>query len=146
MKTLKHSINISASPEEIWNAIFSPDCFKKWGAEFGPDPNFSGTWEEGTEMHFYDSDHNGMVALVEKCDLHKTLVLRYVACLAGGKKDVAAIEKMDWKDHLEKYLIEEKENGCTLQIESDTGDEFVEAFTAAWPRALNRIKDMAEAG
>lgn len=50
-----------------------------------------------------------------------------------------------WAGAHENYTLQPRDGGTQLDIEVDTLDEFKDMFGESWPKALQKLKELAEA-
>jgi hypothetical protein len=61
-----------------------------------------------------------------------------------GKEDTSSPAVKDWIGAQENYTFEER-NGIThLSVELDSDDKYREMFQDIWPKALQKLKQLAE--
>lgn len=136
MKKLAFETQINASPEKVWETMWSPETYGKWT----PEHRFEGNWEPGTEMKFFDKDHNGMYNLVLLHIPHQALKMKHLGWIYDGRLD-----PQNWEDSEVTYLFEPSGNGTLLTAEINSLDEFVEYYNANVPQLLQNIRNLAEA-
>ncbi len=52
MLTLNYYVEISATPQRVWEVLTDAELYKRWAQAFSPQSQFDGTWEEGQDIIF----------------------------------------------------------------------------------------------
>lgn len=139
MKLLEYTIQINATPEKVWEVLFTQDNYKKWASAMNEGTYFEGTWEEGTIMKFLDPKNNGMYNLVEKNIPNKQLSMKHLGWILEG-----VLTPQNWEDSTLDYILEPNENGTLLIGKVNSLDEFVDFFNSKYPKNFENIKNLAE--
>ena len=139
MKLLEYTIQINATPEKVWEVLFTQDNYKTWASAMNEGTYFEGTWEEGTIMKFLDPKNNGMYNLVEKNIPNKQLSMKHLGWILEGE-----LSPQDWEDSTLDYILEPNENGTLLIGKVNSLDEFVDFFNSKYPKNFENIKNLAE--
>ena len=139
MKLLEYTIQINATPEKIWDVLFTQDNYKKWASAMNEGTYFEGTWEEGSIMKFLDPKNNGMYNLVEKNIPNKQLSMKHLGWILEGE-----LSPQGWEDSTLDYILEPNENGTLLIGKVNSLDEFVDFFNSKYPKNFENIKHLAE--
>ncbi len=50
----------------------------------------------------------------------------------------------DWGESLENYTLTEKDGKTDLLIDMDITEEWLDYFEKTWPKALDKVKEIAE--
>ena len=139
MKLLEYTIQINATPEKVWEVLFTQDNYKKWASAMNEGTYFEGTWEEGSIMKFLDPKNNGMYNLVEKNIPNKQLSMKHLGWILEGE-----LSPQGWEDSTLDYILEPNENGTLLIGKVNSLDEFVDFFNSKYPKNFENIKNLAE--
>lgn len=135
MKQLAYEIEINATPEKVWNALWNQENYKIWSNG----QRFEGNWEEGTIMKFFDKDNNGMYNQVEINLPQEQLKMKHLGWIYDGK-----LEPQNWENSHVSYFLASSENGTTLKSEVNSLDEFVGFYDAYFPKIFKSIKEISE--
>ena len=139
MKLLEYTIQINATPEKVWEVLFTQDNYKKWASAMNEGTYFEGTWEEGSIMKFLDPKNNGMYNLVVKNIPNKQLSMKHLGWILEG-----VLTPQNWEDSTLDYILEPNENGTLLIGKVNSLDEFVDFFNSKYPKNFENIKNLAE--
>lgn len=139
MKFLEFEIQINATPEKVWETLFTQDSYKKWASAMNEGTYFEGNWEVGSIMKFLDPQNNGMYNLVTENIRFKVLGMKHLGWILKGE-----LSPQNWEDSTLNYILEPSENGTLLKGIVNSLDEFVEFFNSKYPQNFEHIKRLAE--
>ena len=139
MKFLEFEIQINATPEKVWETLFTQDSYKKWASAMNEGTYFEGNWEVGSIMKFLDPQNNGMYNLVTENIRFKVLGMKHLGWILKGE-----LSSQNWEDSTLNYILEPSENGTLLKGTVNSLDEFVEFFNSKYPQNFEHIKRLAE--
>src|SRR5688572_6032188 len=111
MKNLKHSIEINASKEKVWEVLWDDQTLRDWANIIDEGTYMTGTLEEGKEVNFIgNSDEGvsyGVTSRVEKLIPYEYILFTRIADIKVSKDGL--IEKRDnqWTGGTEDYKLEE---------------------------------------
>ncbi|SIS92065.1 Activator of Hsp90 ATPase homolog 1-like protein [Kaistella chaponensis] len=139
MKFLEFEIQINATPEKVWETLFTQDSYKKWASAMNEGTYFEGNWEVGSIMKFLDPQNNGMYNLVTENIRFKVLGMKHLGWILKGE-----LSPQNWEDSTLNYILEPSENGTLLKGTVNSLDEFVEFFNSKYPQNFEHIKRLSE--
>lgn len=139
MKLLEFTTQISATPEKVWNVLFTQDSYGKCSSAMNPGTYFEGNWEKGSIMKFLDQKNNGMYNLVEINKENQLLRMKHLGWIMDGE-----LSPQGWEDSTVTYILEPDDNGTLLKVEVNSLDEFVEFFNTKYPQNFELIKNLSE--
>lgn len=139
MKLLEFTTQISATPEKVWNVLFTQDYYGKWSSAMNSGTYFEGNWEEGSIMKFLDQKNNGMYNLVEINKENQLLRMKHLGWIIDGE-----LSPQGWEDSTVTYILEPNDNGTLLKAEVNSLDEFIEFFNTKYPQNFELIKNLSE--
>jgi uncharacterized protein YndB with AHSA1/START domain len=142
MKEMQFSIEIHASREKVWDTLWQDETFRQWASIIDPETYMVGELREGNEVQFISSNSGyGVTSLVEKLVVGELLLLRHHAdTQENGKRE----RRDQWTGGKERYSLTEKEGATTLTVAFDVPSELEEEFKISYPKALERVKALAE--
>ncbi|MGA9212552.1 SRPBCC domain-containing protein [Kaistella sp.] len=139
MKLLEFKTQINASPEKVWEVLFTQDAYRKWSSAMNEGTYFEGNWEEGSVMKFLDPKNNGMYNLVEKNIANQELRMKHLGWILEGE-----LSPQGWEDSTVSYFLEPNDDGTLLKTEVNSLDEFVDFFNTKYPKNFENIKNLSE--
>ncbi len=141
MKEMEFTIEINATKEKVWDTLWQDETFRQWAGIIDPGTHMVGDLREGNEIQHISGNGYGVTSLVEKLIPNEFLLLKHSAdTQEEGKRE----RKKQWTGGKESYLLTEKDDVTTLTLASDVPSELEEYFKDTYPKALERIKILAE--
>lgn len=144
MTDLGFSIDIAAPPARVWDCMFDPIAYRDWTSAFAEGSYYEGTWAAGRRIRFLDPQGFGMEAVVDECRPHEQLSLRLVGEIKDGRP--VADSRLHREPARERYAFSPTPGGGTrLAVQLQSWDDgFTRFLNDTWPRALQRLKALAE--
>ncbi|MFN7118935.1 MAG: SRPBCC domain-containing protein [Saprospiraceae bacterium] len=139
METLHFSIEIHASKEKVWNALWEDTNYRKWTSVFMAGSYAESDWNEGSKIRFLSSDGNGMFSRIAKKTPHEQMVFEHLGEIKNGVE-----ETQDWGGAKEAYFLSGNQGVTHLKVELDTNEEYAKYFSDTFPKALAEVKNIAE--
>lgn len=144
MATLQFGIDIAAPAGRVWDRMFDPLAYRDWTRAFAEGSYCEGVWATGQRLRFLDPRGFGMEAVVDECVPHQRMSLRLVGEIRDGRPlaDSSLHRAPAW----ERYVFHAAPGGGTrLAIHLQGWDDgFTDFLQDTWPRALLRLKALAE--
>lgn len=143
MNELQFSTEVHASKAKVWDSLWQDETFRQWAGLIDPGTYMVGEFEEGNEVQFISAENGyGVTSLVEKVVPGELLILRHSA---DTQEEGSQDREKQWTGGKETYTLTEKDGSTMLTAAFDVPTELEEYFTINYPRALARVKEMAEA-
>lgn len=142
MKEIQFSIKINAGKEKVWDTLWQDETFREWASIIDPGTYMVGDLREGDEVQFISSANGyGVTSLVEKLVPGEFLLLRHRAdTQERGKRE----REKEWTGGEERYTLVEEGGTTTLTVAFHVPPGMEEEFKASYPKALERVKVLAE--
>jgi uncharacterized protein YndB with AHSA1/START domain len=141
MNRLHFSTDIHAPRETVWKVLWDDASFRDWTSVFAEGSYAVSDWNEGSKVQFIDpGSRSGMAAVIEKKRPHEFMSFRHVAEIKDGKEQPPAA----WSGAHENYTLAARDGRTTLSVDLDAADEHRAMFEEKFPRALGRVKALAE--
>lgn len=148
MDRIHFEISIDAEPEKVWNAIIDQSNYREWTTPFGPNCKFEGGWEKGDKIRFLgtsdDGKTEGMVAEIAESRKYSFISIRHLGYVHGDKEDTTSEAVRKWAPAYENYTLTKMKEWTRFEVDVDTEEEFMVMFSEMWPKALQRLKEIAE--
>ncbi len=139
MKRLAFSISIHAPRERVWQVLWDDATYRQWTAVFSDDSHAESDWQEGSFVRFLDGKGNGMLSRIARLIPNEYMSFEHLGQLRDNAKD-----RTKWSGFMENYRLTHGEHGTLLQVEVDTEDEHADVFRDLFPKALQKVKELAE--
>jgi len=142
MKEYEFSIAVNAPKERVWATLWEDTTFRDWAGIIDEGTFMRGDMKEGNEIEFISSVNGyGVTSLIEKLELNAFVLLRHSAdTIESGQQ----LRENEWTGGAESYSLTEKNGVTTLTVTTDLPEEQEETFKSLLPKALARIKILAE--
>jgi hypothetical protein len=142
MQTLQFSILIKASRQKVWSTLWDDKSFRDWANIIDEGTYMVGDLQVGNELQFISAVNGyGVTSLVEKLIPGEFLLLRHHA----DTQESGKLERdRQWTGGSESYTLSEQDGSTNLTATFDVPPELVEYFKTTYPKALERVKTLAE--
>lgn len=142
MKEIQFSIEINASKERVWATLWEDITFRDWANIIDEGTYMKGVMKEGNEIKFISSASGyGVTSLIDKLNPNEFVSFRHEAdTKESGQKE----REKEWTGGAESYSLTEKNGVTILIVKTDVPQEHEGTFNIRFPRALERIKTLAE--
>lgn len=142
MQKLNISTTIEASRERVWSTLWEDETFRDWASVIDEGTYMVGELKEGNEVQFMSSVNGyGVTSLVEKLVPNEFMLFRQMA----DTKDSGTQEReKEWTGGSESYSLTENDGITTLTSSIDVPPGLEEVFKNVYPKALERVKTLAE--
>jgi len=147
MEKLAFNTSINAPREKVWNTLFSDDTYGEWTAPFCEGSRAETDWKKGSEVRFMDTGGSGMIAVIEEKIDNEFMSFSMLGEIRDGVEDRDSEQVQQWKGGHENYYLDEKNGGTELRIILEVKSmpkEMLGFFETAWPKALDKVKELAE--
>ncbi|MFD1768304.1 SRPBCC family protein [Sphingobacterium suaedae] len=143
-----YQVTIDAPVDHVFKTMLDKQTYKQWTALFNPSSDFEGSWEKGEKIYFIgineQGEKEGMVAEIAEHIPNKYISIRHKGILDQGKEVLEGPAVEGWAGALENYTFEEISGGTTVTVDVDTNEEYIDYFDDAWPKALQKLKELCE--
>lgn len=141
MKELQFQVSINASRERVWDTLWQDETLRQWAGIIDPGTYMVGDLKEGNEVQFISANGYGVTSLVEKLTPGEFLLLKHQADTQDtGKQE----RENEWTGGSERYSLTEKNGTTALVVAFDVPPEMEDYFKTNYPKALERVKVLAE--
>jgi hypothetical protein len=151
LSTLHFSIDIRAPKDKVWRTMFADNTYREWTRAFSPGSYFEGSWVKGSKILFLGPDpvekggSGGMVSRIAENRLNEYMGIEHLGTVSNGVEDTQSDAVKDWAGARENYSFIESGGVTHLRIEMQTAPSYEAMFNDSWPKALQKLKALAEA-
>lgn len=138
---MQFSININAPREKVWHTLWDDKTFRDWGNIIDEGQYMIGDIKEGNVLEFMSASGYGVKSKILKLVPNEFVSLRQVADTKDHGQDVREDE---WTGGTESYELKEQGGVTSLTVNIDVPSGLQEIFKDRFPKALERIKILAE--
>jgi len=138
MQKLQFSVQIKASKDKVWSALFDDKNFRDWAGIIDEGTYMTGDLKEGGEIQFISAVNGyGVTSFVEKLVVGEFLLLKHSADTQNvGERERAK----EWTGGEESYSLKEVGGVTILTAAFDVPPHMLEYFQTTYPKALERVK------
>jgi hypothetical protein len=86
----------------------------------------------------------GMVSRIAENRLHEYISIEHLGMVNDGQEDTTSEAVKAWAGAHENYTFAEKNGATEILIDIDITEDFKEMFEGMWPKALQKLKELAE--
>ncbi len=144
MDKIKFTIEINAPREKVWSSLWEDANYRNWTSAFTEGSYAESDWNEGSKILFLTPKGAGMYSKIEKKVANEMMSFKHL----GEIKDFKELPKDDksasWSGSCENYYLKSTDNGTHLTVELDVVPEFADYFNDMFPKALKKVKEIAE--
>lgn len=150
MNKSNFSIVINAPKEEVWDSMLGEETYRIWTEPFAKGSHFVGEWSEGGKMYFLGPDPegnmSGMLSRIKEIREYEYVSIEHIGFVNNGIEDTSSDAVKDWAGAMENYSFKENDGNTEVVVEliGNIRDEYSEMFKDMWPKALNKLKEIAE--
>lgn len=153
MKKLHFEIFINAKPEKVWEAVTNKESYMEWTKVFSPTPDststYVGGWNKGDAIKFVGSGdeigkESGMLSKIAESRKPEFISIKHLGMINNGVEDTSSDQVKPWVGAHENYTFTEVDSGTKFEVDVDVAEEYEEMFSDMWPKALEKLKEVAE--
>jgi L-rhamnose mutarotase len=148
MEKLHFSTVISVPKEKVWNTMLNQDSYQKWTDVFAKGSYYVGDWSKGSKILFLAPKEaggaDGMVSRIKESRPFEHVSIEHLGFVHDGKEDTTSDEVKKWAGALENYTFKQTNGKTEVSIDMEITEEYKEMFQNTWPKALQKLKELAE--
>jgi hypothetical protein len=151
MQKLQFKKEINAPAQKVYETMLGlkdKSTYEYWTAAFNPSSTFEGNWNKKSKIYFVGTDENGtkggMISEIMENKAAEFVSIRHYGFLDGDKEVTTGEQVEKWAGGLENYLFEETSGITKVTVDIDVIDEYLDYFKETYPKALNKLKEIAE--
>ena len=148
MQKLKFSIIINSPIEKVWNTMLEDKTYRIWTETFAKDSHYVGSWNKGSKILFLGPNEQGimggMVSRIKENRKHEYISIEHLGVVDNGKEDTTSDAVKLWAGSLENYTFKNLNGKTELLVDMDINDDYKDMFNDMWPKALKKLKEIAE--
>ncbi len=131
--------------ETVWHTMLGPETYKIWIAEFDTTSYYEGSWQQGEIIKFMSQDKSGIVGFIKENRPFEFISIEYTGELKKGNIDLESPNNDSIKGSHENYTFNKLSEAQTqLIVQANSSLQWSDFMTAAWPKALNKLKEICE--
>jgi uncharacterized protein YndB with AHSA1/START domain len=144
MEKQEFKIAIDAPREKVWNVLWEEDSYRAWTAPFSEGSHAVSDWKKGSKVLFLDGKGMGMVSKIDETIPNEYMSFEHLGSIKDGVEDVSSDEAKSFAGAHENYTLKEAGGKTELIVDMDIDDQYKDYFTQTFPKALAKVKELAE--
>ena len=144
MERKSFSISVNASREKIWDILWSDSSYRQWTSVFAEGSRAETDWKKGSKVLFHDGKGDGMVSTIIENIPNEFMSIKHLGEVKKGIEDTTSEKVKQWAGAMENYTLTEVNGKTELNVDMDIAEEYKDYFLTTWPKALEKIKELAE--
>ena len=144
MEKKQFKIEIAAPKEKVWKVLWGDTTYPAWTSAFAEGSRAETNWEEGSKVLFLDGRGHGMVSTIAKKIPNEFMSFKHLGTVKDGVEDFESEQTKEWSGALENYVLKTVNGKTELFVDMDIAEEYKDYFMNTWPKALDKVKELAE--
>ena len=144
MEKKEFRISIDAPREKIWNILWGEATYPVWTSAFAEGSRAETDWKKGSRAIFYDGKNNGMISSIADNRPNEYMSIKHLGTIKNGVEDMDSEETKQWAGALENYTLKNNQGKTELIVDIDISGQYKDYFLKTWPKALDKVKELAE--
>ena len=144
MEKIHFETSINAPREKVWKILWDDATYRAWTSVFAEGSWADTDWKKGSKVLFLDGKGSGMVSTIAENIPNEFMSFEHLGEVTDGKEDTVSEKVKQWAGAHENYTLKTVDGGTELVVDMDVAEEFEEMFSEVFPKALNKLKTMAE--
>lgn len=144
MEKLEFKTTINAPREKVWNTLWDDATYREWTTAFSEGSRAETDWQKGSKVLFTDGSGSGMVATIAENIPNEYMSIKHLGMVNNGVEDLDSEDVKKWAGAFENYTLKDADGKTEVIIDMDITDEHKDMFAEMWPRALDKLKEIAE--
>jgi hypothetical protein len=145
MERIYFKTEINATKEKVWEVLWGTATYPQWTAAFSEGSKVVTDWQKGSKALFLNAEGDGMVSEIADHIPQEYMSIHHLGIYKNGVEDYESEEVKKWGDAYENYKLSSMDGKALLSVEMDTTDDYKAYFADIWPKALAKVKELAEA-
>jgi uncharacterized protein YndB with AHSA1/START domain len=141
------SIEINASPEKIWFALWDDHYYRQWTSAFCEGSYMVTDWKAGGRVHFLSPNGEGMYSMLEVNRPNEKMYFRHIGEIKDFEEQPVDEKTGAWSGAREYYSLYIKDTPTVpivLSVQMDIEDTYLPYFMDTFPKGLEKVKELAE--
>ena len=142
MEKKEFKIVIKAPKEKIWSVLWNDNTYREWTSVFAEGSRAETDWKKGSKALFLDGKGEGMVSTIAENIPNELMSIKHLGIIKNGVEDFSA--EKEWSGALENYALNTVDGKTELTVDIDITEEYKDYFMKTFPKALEKVKELAE--
>ena len=145
MEKINFKTSINAPKEKVWRVLWDDASYRQWTSPFA-EGSYAVTdnWKQGSEVKFLGPSGEGMISRVAENRPNEYMSFEHLGMIMNGTEDRTSEKAKEFAGAKENYTLKESSGVTELAIDMDIAEEYKDMFMGMWPKALDKVKELAE--
>ena len=144
METQTFNVSIDAPRTKVWDILWNDDTYREWTSVFSEGSQVQTDWEKGSKVLFLDGNGSGMTSVIADKIPNEYMSFKHMGEVKDGVEDFDSAASKGWAGSMENYTLKDADGKTDLIVELDINNEYKDYFMNTFPKALNKVKEIAE--
>ena len=144
MDKLNFNIIIDVPRKKVWNVLWNDATYREWTSVFSEGSHAISDFRKGSKVLFLDGKGSGMVSRVADVRKPEFMSFEHLGEVKNNVEDTESESVKAWAGSKENYTLKALNDKTEVMIDMDITDEFKEMFSQLVPKALQKLKEVAE--
>jgi Activator of Hsp90 ATPase homolog 1-like protein len=144
MEKQEFKIAIDAPREKVWNTLWGKTSYPEWTSAFAEGSHVETDWKKGSKALFLDGKNEGMISTIAENKPNEFMSIKHLGIVKKGVEDLESEKTKEWAGAVENYTLKTVNEKTELTVDMDVTDDFKDYFLKTWPKALDKLKELAE--
>lgn len=144
MEKQQFKIFIDAPREKVWDILWNDTSYREWTSVFSEGSRAETDWKKGSKVLFLGSSDEGMVSTIVENIPNEFMSIKHLGIVKNGVEDLNSEKAKEWAGSLENYTLKTVNGKTELTVDMDITNEYKDYFQTTWPKALEKVKELAE--
>lgn len=144
MERKQFKTTIDAPRERVWEVLWGEQTYPQWTSPFAEGSHAKSDWKKGSRVLFLDGKGQGMVSEIADKVPNEFMSFRHLGVIQDGKEEFETAKEKGWSGAMENYTLKTVNGKTEITIDQDIEDEYKDMFLETWPKALEKLKNIAE--
>ena len=137
-------IAVNAPREKVWNILWDDASYRDWTSVFSEGSRAETDWKKGSKVFFLDHKNEGMVATIAENIPNEYMSIEHLGFVKDGVEDMESPGVKEWAGSHENYTLKTVNGQTELTVDMDITEQYLDYFRETFPKALDRVKTLAE--
>ena len=144
MTKQEFKVSINAPREKVWEVLWNDATYPAWTSAFSEGSHAVTDWKKGSKILFLDGKGSGMVSTIAEKKPAEFMSFKHLGVVKDGVEDTTSDEVKQWAGAEENYSLKPVNGNTELTVQVDINDEWKDYFVTTFPKALDKVKELAE--